>query len=234
MGKKRTAIEAGFVKKDYNAAMSAQGVQRYACSYNYAYFTRREPAVRGIPRNLSSVKRLMERTFTSPITFPEPLIVPVVDANFDPESQTELPTINADEIRDAYILAIARDIKLSHNPKDDERLHKWKWSMLTVSAEFRFFDSEKSVFNAACSNREEKRDVGDYLGASPKQRSAQIVIFMRSLEADKKTRSQHNSSLSLSAPRSSLRNRLRLLRCTLSSRSFFATRPYSPSLSVIM
>ena len=116
-----SGYQAGFSKKDYNAAMSAQGVQRYACSYNFAYFTRREPAVRGIPRNLSSVKRLMERTFTSPITFPEPLIVPVVDANFDPESQTELPTINADEIRDAYILAIARDIKLSHNPKDDER-----------------------------------------------------------------------------------------------------------------
>jgi hypothetical protein len=144
-----------FPQASYDAKAFKQSMgltQKYESAFNFMHLQNPWTATPGIPLLMSKITNLMNHEFGGPKTFDDALVVVLDSPTDDPMLfKGSLRTLTPEELRYAFIFAIARDI-IAGKPTDV--LERWRVAILTVTVRFVVIPEAKELYWAAHTMRE--------------------------------------------------------------------------------
>ena len=172
-----SGYQAVFWEHSYKTAIQATG--KYKSSINFMWINMLFTPTPGVPIQESRVDGLMEYYFKEPAPYPVELIIAVPDKEYAPtEHKGALVNVNVEEMKMAYLKAIARDI----DRKKKSAVERWRHSLLTVTAEFRVLSSEDDIYFTAVNMREDITTKYHELARTAYQRVHEICLFKQRKE----------------------------------------------------
>jgi len=175
-------IQAPFHIDHFNTSMKAVGC--YKCGFNFFALNLTWSPNPGVPLLGARVDMLVSYYFKQPAPVPFDLVVRVPSLDYNPmEHLGGLQSITAEEIRMAFVKAIARDV-IAHSALEknaqrasDQALKKWLPYVLSSTVTFKLLESDDDVWFEAFNARE--RLVTDFqaLARTAYQRIHEIAQF---------------------------------------------------------
>jgi hypothetical protein len=142
--------QAAYDAKAYKQSMSL--TQKYESAFNFMHIQNPWTAMPGIPLLMSKITNLMNHEFTEPKTFDDALVVVLDSPSDDPMLfKGGLRALTPEELRYAFVFAIARDINAG---KPADVLERWRVAILTATVRFVVIPEAKEVYWAAHTMRE--------------------------------------------------------------------------------
>ena len=90
-------------------------------------------ATLGIPLRSQSIVALVDHYFETPAGLPTALVISVASTTYDPlHHRGSMQAVSPEELRAAFLLAVARDIKLHKDPE----IKEWRRHALSTTATF--------------------------------------------------------------------------------------------------
>ncbi len=171
---------APFDPMAFESAMQATGT--YTAGFNFFGLDLTYSSNPGIPLRNKGIEMLTEHYFAGPIWFPL-ILHGVLKSGEDPLVQARsglIKCITPEELRIAFVLAIARDID---EDAGEDVLKRWRRSVLSVSVKFEVLDNIEAVHWKALQVRENIGQDFATMRRSSLQRIFELVSFKARMEA---------------------------------------------------
>ncbi len=174
--------EVPFRRDEFLAAM--KGHKAHICGMNMLDHSFMFSAMPGIPVNRLAVKKVMSSVFGAPCRFPSTLIIALDSETQNPMlHRGALMSITAEELRHAYLLAVARDLCNPDFPAKDKLA--WKAHLLSCPFEFRVLPTPDDRFWGGYNLRAKELKTMTIIARTAWQRLHEVASFRSRKEAER-------------------------------------------------